>query len=113
MASLIHVGGGGKIYRSDGSGIILKLDDFGTVNVSYGGVEMGQGLHAALRQMVAEALGVKPGGAQTRIKKWAQRIRAKDMLTPLAPEPPEAAQGPYNPFHSSTKRPRCKIATMN
>jgi len=60
MASLIHVGGGGKIYRSDGSGIILKLDDYGTVNVNYGGVEMGQGLHAALSAMVAEALGVLP-----------------------------------------------------
>ncbi|MFQ5654783.1 MAG: xanthine dehydrogenase family protein molybdopterin-binding subunit, partial [Planctomycetota bacterium] len=60
MASLIHVGGGGKIYASDGSGIILKLDDFGNVNVSYGGVEMGQGLHAVLRQGVAEALGVTP-----------------------------------------------------
>ncbi len=59
MASLMHVGGGGKIYRSDGSGIILKLDDYGTVNVSYGGVEMGQGLHAALTAMVAEGLGVK------------------------------------------------------
>jgi len=59
VASLMHVGGGGKIYRSDGSGIILKLDDYGTVNVSYGGVEMGQGLHAALTAMVAEGLGVR------------------------------------------------------
>ena len=59
LASLIHVGGGGRIYRSDGSGIILKLDDFGNVYVSAGGVEMGQGLHTALRQAVAEALGVK------------------------------------------------------
>ncbi|MFQ5555690.1 MAG: xanthine dehydrogenase family protein molybdopterin-binding subunit [Acidimicrobiia bacterium] len=60
MAALINVGGGGKIYASDGSGIILKLDDFGHVNVSYGGVEMGQGLHSALTLMVAEALGVVP-----------------------------------------------------
>jgi len=60
MASLIHVGGGGRIYRSDASGIILKLDDFGNVNVFYGGVEMGQGLHAVLIQSVAEALGVRP-----------------------------------------------------
>ncbi len=60
MASLINVGGGGKIYASDGSGIILKLDDFGHVNVAYGGVEMGQGLHSALTLMVAEALGVEP-----------------------------------------------------
>jgi xanthine dehydrogenase molybdenum-binding subunit len=60
MASLIHVGGGGRIYRSDASGLILKLDDFGNVNVFHGGVEMGQGLHAVLIQSVAEALGVLP-----------------------------------------------------
>jgi CO/xanthine dehydrogenase Mo-binding subunit len=60
MASLIHVGGGGRIYRSDASGMILKLDDFGNVNVFHGGVEMGQGLHAVLTQSVAEALGVMP-----------------------------------------------------
>jgi len=60
MASLMHVGGGGRIYRSDGSGIILKLDDYGNVNVYYGGVEMGQGLHAALALGVSDALGVTP-----------------------------------------------------
>ncbi len=60
VASLVHVGGSGRIYRSDGGGIILKLDDFGNVNVSYGGVEMGQGLHAALTASIAEALGVVP-----------------------------------------------------
>lgn len=59
IASLVHVGGSGRIYRSDGTGMILKLDDYGEVNVFYGGVEMGQGLHAALRQGVAEALGVR------------------------------------------------------
>jgi xanthine dehydrogenase molybdenum-binding subunit len=59
LASLVHVGGSGRIYRSDGSGILLKLDDFGNVNVFHGGVEMGQGLHAALTQGVAEALGVR------------------------------------------------------
>ncbi len=61
MASLMHVGGSGRIYRSDGSGIILKLDDFGNVNVFYGGVEMGQGLHSVLILAVSEALGVRPG----------------------------------------------------
>ncbi|MCC6215368.1 MAG: xanthine dehydrogenase family protein molybdopterin-binding subunit [Polyangiaceae bacterium] len=60
VAALVHVGGSGRIYRSDGGGVILKLDDFGNVNVSYGGVEMGQGLHAALTSAVAEALGVTP-----------------------------------------------------
>ena len=60
MASLVHVGGSGRIYRSDGGGVILKLDDFGNVYVSYGGVEMGQGLHSALSLTVAESLGVSP-----------------------------------------------------
>jgi xanthine dehydrogenase molybdenum-binding subunit len=60
MASLIHVGGGARIYRSDGSGLILKLDDFGNANAYCGGVEMGQGLHSVLSLAIAEALGVKP-----------------------------------------------------
>jgi xanthine dehydrogenase molybdenum-binding subunit len=60
MASLIHVGGGGRIYRSDASGLILKLDDFGNVNAYHGGVEMGQGLHSVLTLGIAEALGVHP-----------------------------------------------------
>jgi CO/xanthine dehydrogenase Mo-binding subunit len=60
MASLIHVGGSGRIYRSDASGLILKLDDFGNVNVYYGGVEMGQGLHSVMTLGIAEALGVRP-----------------------------------------------------
>ncbi len=60
MASLFHVGGGGRIYRSDGSGLILKLDDFGNVNVFYGGVEMGQGMHSVIVLGIAESLGVSP-----------------------------------------------------
>ena len=60
MASLVHVGGSGRIYRSDASGIILKFDDFGVVNVYSGGVEMGQGLHSVLSKAVADAVGVTP-----------------------------------------------------
>ncbi|MCK4765165.1 MAG: xanthine dehydrogenase family protein molybdopterin-binding subunit [Candidatus Aminicenantes bacterium] len=60
MASLFHVGGGGRIYRSDGSGLMLMLDDFANVYAFYGGVEMGQGLHAVLSLSIAEALGVPP-----------------------------------------------------
>ena len=60
LASLIHVGGSGRIYRSDASGILLRLDDFGNVYVSSGGVEMGQGFHAALTSVVADAVGVRP-----------------------------------------------------
>jgi xanthine dehydrogenase molybdenum-binding subunit len=60
MASLFHVGGSGRVYRSDGTGIIMKLDDFGNVSVISGGVEMGQGFHSALALAAAEALGVTP-----------------------------------------------------
>ncbi len=60
LASLVHVGGSGRIYRSDASGIILRLDDFGNVYVSSGGVEMGQGFHSSLTLAVAESVGVTP-----------------------------------------------------
>ena len=58
MAALFHVGGSGRVYRSDGSGVILKIDDFGDVTVVSGGVEMGQGFDSALALATAEALGV-------------------------------------------------------
>ena len=58
MAALFHVGGSGRVYRSDGTGIILKIDDFGDVSVVSGGVEMGQGFDSALALATAEALGV-------------------------------------------------------
>ncbi len=60
MASLFHVGGSGRVYRSDGSGVIMKLDDFGNVSVIAGGVEMGQGFESSLALASAEALGVTP-----------------------------------------------------
>jgi CO/xanthine dehydrogenase Mo-binding subunit len=58
MAALFHVGGSGRVYRSDGTGIILKIDDFGDVSVVSGGIEMGQGFESALALATAEALGV-------------------------------------------------------
>lgn len=60
MASLFHTGGSARVYRSDGTGIIMKLDDFGSVSVITGGVDMGQGFNAALTLTSAEALGVTP-----------------------------------------------------
>ncbi len=58
MASLFHVGGGAKIYRSDGCGTILKLDDFGGVTVMTGSSEIGQGSETVIAQIVAEELGL-------------------------------------------------------
>ncbi|MCF8040107.1 MAG: xanthine dehydrogenase family protein molybdopterin-binding subunit [Desulfohalobiaceae bacterium] len=60
MASLFHTGGGARVYRSDATGVILKIDDFGGVQVLTGGIEMGQGLVGALQLVTAEALGVTP-----------------------------------------------------
>jgi len=58
MASLFHVGGGAKIYRSDGCGTILKIDDFGGVTILTGSSEIGQGSETTIAQIVAEQLGL-------------------------------------------------------
>lgn len=58
MASLIHVGGGARVYKSDGCGTIIKVDDFGSVNVFTGATDIGQGADTVIAQMVAETIGV-------------------------------------------------------
>ena len=58
MASMLHVGGGAKIYPSDGCGTILKLDDFGHVTILTGASEIGQGSETVLSQLVCEELGL-------------------------------------------------------
>lgn len=58
MASLIHVGGGARVYKSDGCGTIIKVDDFGTVDVFTGATDIGQGSDTVISQVVAEVLGV-------------------------------------------------------
>ena len=57
LACLMHVGGGAKIYKSDGCGTLIKVDDFGNVDVYSGSMDIGQGLDTILRQIVAETLG--------------------------------------------------------
>jgi CO/xanthine dehydrogenase Mo-binding subunit len=57
-AGMFHVGGGARIYRSDGCGAIVKLDDFGKVTVITGATEIGQGAETVLAMIVAETLGV-------------------------------------------------------
>ena len=56
---MIHVGGGARVYKSDGCGTIIKVDDFGTVNVITGATDMGQGSDTVIAQIVAEELGVR------------------------------------------------------
>ncbi len=58
LASMLHVGGGAKIYPSDGCGTILKLDDFGHITLMTGASEIGQGSETVLSQLVGEELGV-------------------------------------------------------
>jgi xanthine dehydrogenase molybdenum-binding subunit len=64
MASLFHVGGGAKIYRSDGCGTILKVDDFGHVTLITGSSEIGQGSETVLAQIVSSELGLPIGGVR-------------------------------------------------
>lgn len=60
MASLIHVGGGARVYKSDGCGTIVKVDDFGKVDVFTGATDIGQGADTIIAQLVAEEIGVRP-----------------------------------------------------
>ncbi|MEM4280564.1 MAG: xanthine dehydrogenase family protein molybdopterin-binding subunit [Candidatus Caldarchaeum sp.] len=58
FASFFHVGGGARVYRSDGCGTILSIDDFGLVTVITGSTDLGTGSDTAIAQIVAEELGV-------------------------------------------------------
>jgi xanthine dehydrogenase molybdenum-binding subunit len=60
MASLIHVAGGARVYLSDGTGVRIKVDEHGNVDVLSGGTDQGQGSPTALAQIVAEATGFNP-----------------------------------------------------
>jgi CO/xanthine dehydrogenase Mo-binding subunit len=74
-AALFHVGGGARIYRSDGCGAIVKLDDFGRVSLITGATEIGQGSETVLAMIVAETLGVPLDrvdvvNSDTAVKPW-------------------------------------------
>src|SRR5208283_5071497 len=58
MASLVHVGGGARVYKSDGCGTIIKVDDYGKVDVFTGSSDIGQGSETVIAQIVAEVLGI-------------------------------------------------------
>ena len=60
MASLIHVASGARVYKSDGHGIRVKVDEDGNVDVISGGTDQGQGSFTVLSQIIAETLGFKP-----------------------------------------------------
>ncbi len=80
-AGMFHVGGGARIYRSDGCGAIVKLDDFGTVSLITGATEIGQGSETVLAMIVAETLGVPLDRVQvvnsdTAVKPWDVGVHA-------------------------------------
>lgn len=58
LACYFHVGGGARVYRSDGCGTIIQVDDFGRVTVITGSTDIGTGSDTAIAQIVAEELGV-------------------------------------------------------
>jgi xanthine dehydrogenase molybdenum-binding subunit len=75
IAATMNVGGGARIYRSDGCGATVKVDDFGHVVLVTGSTEIGQGSETALAQIVAECLGVcledvSVINSDTAVKPW-------------------------------------------
>jgi CO/xanthine dehydrogenase Mo-binding subunit len=58
FSTLFHVAGGARVYRSDGCGAMIKIDDFGKVSVQIGMSEIGTGSDTSIAQIVAEELGV-------------------------------------------------------
>jgi xanthine dehydrogenase molybdenum-binding subunit len=58
LASYFHVGGGARVYKSDGCGAIIKIDDFGQVTLITGSTDIGQGSETVVAQIAAEELGV-------------------------------------------------------
>ncbi len=58
IAGQLHVGGGARIYPSDGCGTTIKVDDYGKVTVITGSSDMGQGSETIIAQIVAEEMGV-------------------------------------------------------
>ncbi len=81
FAATLNVGGGARIYRSDGCGAIIKVDDFGHVTLITGSTEIGQGSETVLAQIVAETLGVKVAdisviNSDTDIKPWDVGVHA-------------------------------------
>src|SRR5256884_975612 len=80
-AGMFHVGGGARIYRSDGCGAIVKVDDFGRVSLITGASEIGQGSETVLAMIVAETLGVPLErvdvvNSDTAVKPWDVGVHA-------------------------------------
>lgn len=80
-ASMLHVGGGAKIYRSDGCGTTLKIDPYGFCTIISGSNEIGQGSETVLAMIASEELGIplnkiKIINTDTDIKPWDVGVHA-------------------------------------
>ncbi|MBK7129601.1 MAG: xanthine dehydrogenase family protein molybdopterin-binding subunit [Crocinitomicaceae bacterium] len=80
-ASMLHVGGGAKIYRSDGCGTTLKIDPYGYCTIITGSNEIGQGSETVLAMMASEELGIdlnkiKVINTDTDVKPWDVGVHA-------------------------------------
>ncbi len=81
LASMLHVGGGAKIYRSDGCGTTVKFDSFGYLTIITGSSEIGQGSETILGMIASEELGIDMGkiriiNTDTDIKPWDVGVHA-------------------------------------
>jgi xanthine dehydrogenase molybdenum-binding subunit len=81
FSTLFHVAGGARVYKSDGCGAMIKIDDFGKVTVITGASEIGTGSDTAITQIVAEELGVPLSKIElvnkdTSVKPWDVGIHA-------------------------------------
>ncbi|MBI2267790.1 MAG: xanthine dehydrogenase family protein [Armatimonadetes bacterium] len=81
FASMLHVAGGAKIYRSDGCGTTVKLDAFGYLTVITGSNEIGQGSETVLAMIASEELGIgldkiRVINSDTDIKPWDVGVHA-------------------------------------
>ena len=81
VAATLNVGGGARIYRSDGCGAMVLVDDFGSVTLVTGATEIGQGSDVAQAQIVAEVLGIAPADVtvvndDTAVRPWDVGVHA-------------------------------------
>jgi xanthine dehydrogenase molybdenum-binding subunit len=80
-ASMLHVGGGAKIYRSDGCGTTIKIDPYGYCTIITGSNEIGQGSETVLAMIASEELGIelkkiKVINTDTDVKPWDVGVHA-------------------------------------
>ena len=81
FGSMLHVGGGAKIYRSDGCGTTVKFDSYGYLTIITGSSEIGQGSETIIAMIAAEELGIDIAkirviNTDTDIKPWDVGVHA-------------------------------------